>query len=136
MSASRETAAQHVGPQPLRRFLAAFDAVEPLAYEFADCRAALAEEWDQWDRDANGDATIPGSGKQSGIRGFDNSAAHAAGSRRENRVGIGEARRRARRPLRASVRVSLESEPVRDDDGRTRPGGRLCTRGYASVRRR
>jgi len=119
-----------VGPQPLRRFLAAFDAVEPLAYEFADCRAALAEEWDQWDRDATiRDATIPGSGIRSGIRGFDNAAAHAAV--RDACAELGLARLVAAPVVHCAqaYAVSLESEPVRDDDGARAPGWKIVYSG-------
>jgi ribonuclease Z len=35
-----------VGPAPLRRFLNAFSQVEPLDFEFVDCRNATNEKWD------------------------------------------------------------------------------------------
>ena len=93
-----------VGPQPLRRFLAAFDAVEPLAYEFADCRAALAEEWDR--TEPNGDAA----GKRSA---YDNSSAHAA--IRDACAELGLARLVAAPVVHCAqaYAVSLESEPIR-----------------------
>ena len=39
-----------VGPAPLRRFLNAFSQVEPLDFEFVDCRNATREKWDAWDK--------------------------------------------------------------------------------------
>lgn len=35
-----------VGPAPLRRFLDAYNQVEPLSMEFVDCRAVLDHEWE------------------------------------------------------------------------------------------
>ena len=36
-----------VGPAPLRRFLNAFSQVEPLSFDFVDCRETTSEKWDQ-----------------------------------------------------------------------------------------
>jgi ribonuclease Z len=107
-----------VGPQPLRRFLAAFDAVEPLAYEFADCRAALAEEWDRTEPngDADGEegAGARGPGPAAGNRSaYDNSSAHAA--IRDACAELGLARLVAAPVVHCAqaYAVSLESEPIR-----------------------
>ena len=107
-----------VGPQPLRRFLAAFDAVEPLAYEFADCRAALAEEWDRTEPngDADGEeaAGARGPGPAAGKRSaYDNSSAHAA--IRDACAELGLARLVAAPVVHCAqaYAVSLESEPIR-----------------------
>lgn len=44
-----------VGPAPLRRFLNAFSQVEPLDFEFVDCRNATREKWDAWDKKKSDD---------------------------------------------------------------------------------
>lgn len=36
-----------IGPAPLRRFLNAFSQVEPLEFEFLDCRQTVKEKWDE-----------------------------------------------------------------------------------------
>ena len=36
-----------VGPAPLRRFLNAFSQVEPLSFDFVDCRETTSEKWDR-----------------------------------------------------------------------------------------
>ena len=99
-----------VGPQPLRRFLAAFDAVEPLAYQFADCRAALAEEWDRTEPNGDGEDGERGAGKRSA---YDNSSAHAA--IRDACAALGLARLVAAPVVHCAqaYAVSLESEPIR-----------------------
>jgi ribonuclease Z len=46
-----------VGPAPLRRFLNAFSQVEPLDFEFVDCRNATREKWDSHISRQNDDET-------------------------------------------------------------------------------
>ena len=39
-----------VGPAPLRRFLNAFSQVEPLSFDFVDCRETTSEKWDRLEK--------------------------------------------------------------------------------------
>jgi ribonuclease BN (tRNA processing enzyme) len=96
-----------VGPAPLRRFLNAFSQVEPLDFEFVDCRNATREKWDAHQSRQNDDETNAQVGDAETFP-LDPRLVSAAATPRfaPNRV-------RARRALRAVLRARARGGAAR-----------------------
>jgi ribonuclease BN (tRNA processing enzyme) len=92
-----------VGPAPLRRFLNAFSQVEPLSFDFVDCRETTSEKWDRLEKLEKLEGTLNDGQKHEvdeSLKIVDPRVSAAARS-----LGFAAARLRARRALRAILRA-------------------------------